>query len=58
MADLPERTPRIEAGTKVVLPDGQVRMIKSVVFLHDAGNQRDTTSLVVELTDRWLPRVN
>lgn len=51
------RTPRIEAGEKVVLPDGQVRKIKSVRHVL-ADNNRDTTRLIVELTDRWLPDAN
>ncbi len=48
------RTPRIEAGEKVVLPDGQVRKIKAVKFVLD-HTDRDTTKLIVELTGRWLP---
>ncbi len=52
------RTPRIEAGTKVVLPDGQVREIKAVRHVLDEENNRDTMSLIVEFTNRWLPRVS
>ena len=57
-----EKTPRIEAGTKIVLPDGQVREIADVHHVLDEGKvvkpSGGATTLVIELTDRWSPDVS
>ena len=52
------RTPRIEAGEKVVLPDGQVRTIDSVSFaLETAEGIGAPTGLRIVFTERWSPNV-
>lgn len=48
------RTPRLEAGTKVVLPDGQVRLIARTEFALDHNGS--PTGITLIFTDRWLPR--
>lgn len=60
MTDEPTpRTPRIEAGEKVVLPDGQVRTIDSVSFyLAEAEGIGDPTGLKITFTERWSPNVS
>ncbi len=52
------RSPRIEAGCKVVLPDGQVRTIDRVAFMLDAPEGiGEPTGLRVTFTERWSPNV-
>ena len=51
------KTPRIEAGTKVVLPDGQVREIRTVTYDLDDAPSPSPIGLSLTFTERWAPRV-
>ncbi len=53
---MPEpRTPRMERGTKVVLPSGEVRLITATEF--DYNKAGVTTGIKLLFSDRWSPRV-
>ncbi len=61
VGDIPQRlgiaqkTPRIEEGTKVVLPSGEVRLITATEFDFDGGV---VTGVKLIFSDRWSPRVS